>query len=225
MRYGQPSLRTALSNLAAKNARQLVVLPLYPQYSATTTASITDGVFDEFKQWRVIPELAIITQYYQHPGYIAAVTDSINAYWEQHGKSDKLLFSFHSIPKRYSEAGDIYSQHCEKTAKSIADKLGLDNKQWVLSYQSRLGSEEWLKPYTDETLIELGKGDTGRVDVVCPGFSADCLETLEEIDQENRQRYLDNGGREFHYIPALNDSDSHIRMITQLVCQHAGNWL
>ena len=224
MRYGNPSLADALERLVALNARKLLVLPLYPQYSATTTASITDGLFDEFKRWRVIPDLQVITQYYQSKEYIEALASSVTSYWDTKGKPDKLLFSFHSIPRRYSDAGDVYSQHCVETAQRLANRLGLTDSQWLISYQSRIGREEWLRPYTDETLEQLGAAQTGRVDVVCPGFSADCLETLEEIDQENRERYLANGGSDFHYIPALNDDDAHIDMMRGLVGSHTQHW-
>lgn len=224
MRYGQPSIQSALDRLAKANARRLIVLPLYPQYSATTTASITDGLFDQFKQWRVIPELRIITQYYEQESYIGALIKSVKDYWQANGVCDKLLFSFHSIPKRYADQGDIYPLHCELTAQAVATGLGLKDDQWQLSFQSRLGKEEWLRPYTDETLVALGKAKTGRVDVICPGFSADCLETLEEIDQENRQRYLTCGGAEYHYIPALNDNSAHIEMMAELVEQHSCGW-
>ena len=224
MRYGNPSLPDALARLAKSNARRLLVLPLYPQYSATTTASITDGLFDEFKRWRVMPELQVITQYYQTDDYIDALVSSISSYWGAHGRPDKLLFSFHSIPRRYTDAGDVYAQHCEDSAQRVAASLGLTDEQWQLSYQSRIGAEEWLRPYTDETLEQLGANRAGRVDVVCPGFSADCLETLEEIDQENRERYLSCGGTEFHYIPALNDGDDHINMMLGLIHRYTQHW-
>lgn len=224
MRYGEPSLERAMTALAEHNARQIVVLPLYPQYSATTTASITDGLFDILKQWRVIPELRIVTQYYQQPAYLDAVAGSVEDYWKANGRCDKLLFSFHSIPKSYDDNGDVYRNHCVETAQAVAHRLGLNEEQWQISFQSRLGNKEWLRPYTDETLIALGKANTGRVDVVCPGFSADCLETLEEIDQENREYYLENGGAEYHYIPALNDNDSHIAMMQSLVESNSFGW-
>ncbi|MDH5545368.1 MAG: ferrochelatase [Gammaproteobacteria bacterium] len=225
MRYGHPSINTALEKLAHANARKLVVLPLYPQYSATTTASITDGMFDVFKRWRVIPELRVATEYHVDNHYIQALADSVSRYWQAHGKGDKLLFSFHSIPKRYADHGDIYPQHCKATVQALVTRLGLRDDEWALSYQSRLGREEWLRPYTDETVESLAAQGVKRLDVVCPGFSADCLETLEEIDQENRDFFLSKGGSEFHYIPALNDDDAHIDMMEHLVLAQAGNWL
>ena len=224
MRYGNPSISEALNKLIEKNARKVLVLPAYPQYSATTTASVTDEVFDILKTWRVLPELRIVNQYYKNNLYIKALVSSIEAYWDQHGKPDKLVFSFHSIPKRYIDAGDIYQQQCQKTVEMVVDALSLHANDWIISFQSRLGREEWVKPYTDHVLEALGKQGIARVDVVCPGFSADCLETLEEIDQENRQLFLESGGREYHYIPALNDRESHITCLVDVIESQVNNW-
>ncbi len=225
MRYGNPSIPSALRKLKQAGARRLLVLPLYPQYSATTTASVFDAVADELKRWRWIPELRFIQHYHDHPAYIDALAKSIQRFWQQHGKAEKLLFSFHGLPQRYLDMGDPYFCECSKTARLLADALQLDEQQWALSFQSRFGREEWLKPYTDKTLIQWAKDGIKSVQVCSPGFSADCLETLEEIDQENRAYFLQHGGESFAYIPALNTDEAHIAMMLELVEQHASDWI
>ncbi len=224
MRYGNPSIAAALDELRQAGARRLLVLPLYPQYSATTTASTFDAVAAVLKTWRLQPELRFINHYHDHPGYIRALADSVRAYWAAHGEPERLMFSFHGLPKRYLLAGDPY--HCEshKTARLVAEQLGLTDERWLLTFQSRFGREEWLKPYCDQTLREWGAAGVQRVDVLCPGFPADCLETLEEIEQQNREIFLQAGGGEYHYIPALNDSTDHIGMLGDLVLQHCQGW-
>ncbi|MCK5716311.1 MAG: ferrochelatase [Thiomargarita sp.] len=215
MRYGNPSIASALEQLRQPNVQKLIILPLYPQYSSSTTGSTFDAIADVLKTWRWIPEVHFISDYHEHPAYIQALAIQINTYWQKHGNPDKLLFSFHSIPKRFDLAGDPYQSHCYQTAKLVAKHI--DVKEWQVVFQSRFGREEWLKPYTDQTLTALGKG---RVDIICPGFAADCLETLEEINQENRNRFLQAGGKEFHYIPALNDNVEHIQALLKLI-KHA----
>jgi len=224
MRYGQPSIESALDELRQAHVQRLLILPLYPQYSSSTSASVFDAVSDVLKKWRWLPDIRFISHYHDHPDYIDALANSVQRYWQQHGQPDKLLFSFHGVPKRFFTAGDPYHCECHKTARLVAEQLDLAQSKWQVVFQSRFGREEWLKPYTDHTLEALAKSGTKRVDVVCPGFSADCLETLEEIDQENRDLFLQAGGKDFHYIPALNDDDSHIQALFSLVTKHAQGW-
>ncbi len=224
MRYGNPSIPSALAELRSANVRRLLVLPLYPQYSATTTASTFDAVVAELSTWRWLPELRFVNQYHDAPGYVAALVESIRAYWDANGAPDRLLFSFHGIPRDYVDSGDPYSCHCRKTARLTAEVLGLAEGRWQISFQSRVGGKEWLRPYTDELLEEWGARGVGSVQVVCPGFSADCLETLEEIGVENRGYFLRAGGGTYGYIPALNEGPSHIEALVDLVQRHTSGW-
>ncbi|MCU7797952.1 MAG: ferrochelatase [Candidatus Thiodiazotropha sp. (ex Myrtea spinifera)] len=224
MRYGNPSIPSALEDLRKKNVQRLLVLPLYPQYSATTTASIFDAITNELQHWRWIPEIRFIHRYHQEPAYIAALSESIREYRQQQGEANKLLFSFHGIPRDYYESGDPYPDECHATAQAVVKNLGLSEDQWQVSFQSRFGAQEWMKPYTDETLKQWGAEGIENVQVVCPAFSADCLETLEEIAQENRDYFLETGGQSYAYIPALNDRPDHIAMLADLVVKHAGGW-
>jgi ferrochelatase len=224
MRYGSPSIRSALERLKAANAERLLVLPLYPQYSASTTASTLDAVSEVLKNWRVVPELRMVGAYYAEDGYIRALADSVRHYWAEHGEGDRLLFSFHGLPKRYSDAGDPYGEQCLCTANCVADALQLPAERWQVTFQSRFGPEEWLQPYTDKTLEQWGTDGVGRVDVISPGFSADCLETLEEGAMTNRELFLAAGGKDYHYIPALNDDPAHIDFLADLVVKHCGGW-
>lgn len=224
MRYGNPSLATALDELRHANVRRLLVLPLYPQYSASTGASTFDAVADVLKRWRWLPEPRFVMQYHDHPAYIDAAAASIRAYREQHPGEAKLLFSFHGLPKRFLMSGDPYHCQCHATARLIAERLGLHKDSWQVAFQSRFGREEWLKPYTDHTLKAWGKAGVERVQVVCPGFSADCLETLEEIAEQNREVFLHAGGKQYEYIPALNDSADHIDALTKLIRDHTQGW-
>ncbi|MFT5425350.1 MAG: ferrochelatase [Gammaproteobacteria bacterium] len=217
MRYGNPSIRSGLEQLRQANARKLIILPLYPQYSASTTASTFDAVSDVLKTWRDIPELHLVTHYHDAPDYIDALSESITEHWQNTSRAEKLLFSFHGIPKAYFEAGDPYYCECHKTARLVAEKLNLNEEEWMLTFQSRFGPKEWLKPYTDITLKELAQAGTKSVDVVCPGFSADCLETLEEIDMQNRKFFIEAGGENFSYIPALNDRPAHISTLANII--------
>ncbi|TVT51686.1 MAG: ferrochelatase [Sedimenticola thiotaurini] len=220
MRYGQPSIADGLEQLRQKNARRILVLPLYPQYSASTTASTFDEISRVLRGWRWIPELRFINHYHDQPGYIKALANSVRDYWNKNGEPDRLLLSFHGIPQSYQDKGDPYGRECNTTARLIAEQLGLADDQWSISFQSRVGTQVWLKPYTDETLKQWGAEGVGRVDVVCPGFPADCLETIEEIGEENRDYFLEAGGKSYHYIPSLNSSDAHIESLKELTKLH-----
>jgi ferrochelatase len=224
MRYGNPSIADGLEILRRADARRILILPLYPQYSATTTASTFDAVADVLKRWRWLPALRMVDHYHDHPFYIRALAASIQAHWKRHGRSERLLFSFHGIPKRYLEAGDPYHCECRKTARLVAEALRLPEGSWQVSFQSRVGREEWLKPYTDQVLAKWPAQGVKSVDVVCPGFSADCLETLEEIAEENREVFLSAGGESYRYIPALNDSPSHIELLADLALANGQGW-
>jgi len=220
MRYGKPSIADGLEKLCQAHVQKILIFPLYPQYSSSTIGSTFDAVSTALKQWRWIPDIHFISGYYSNPAYIHALTAQIENYWAQRGKPDKLLFSFHGIPKRFSIAGDPYPLQCYHTAELVANHLNLHESQWQTVFQSRFGREEWVQPYTDETLISLGKSGINRVDVICPGFATDCLETLEEIDQENRELFLQAGGKVFHYIPALNDSPEHIKALSNMILKY-----
>ncbi|MBM0104473.1 ferrochelatase [Steroidobacter sp. S1-65] len=223
MTYGSPSIPKAVEELRRQGVRQLVVLPLYPQYSGSTTASVFERVTKELQRWRWVPELRFIGDYHDDPGYIDAIAASIERHWRTNERRH-LLFSFHGVPQRYAAAGDPYQYHCTQTARLIAQRLSLGEKDWTLSYQSQVGREEWLRPYTDETLLEFGRSGPKRVTVVCPGFATDCLETLEEIALRNREAFLGAGGEGYDYIPALNADESHVAVITNLVNRHAQGW-
>lgn len=224
MRYGNPSVKSALLELKQANCQRILVLPLYPQYSAATTASTFDAVVNELTTWRWVPELRFINNYYEEPKYLQAMANSIQEHWNEHGKAQKLLFSFHGMPLSYFEKGDPYFGHCHKSARLVAEKLGLEKHEWELSFQSLFGKEEWLKPYTDGRMHALPKEGVKSLDVVCPGFSADCLETIKEIGEENREYFEEAGGETFHYIPCLNDRDDHIEMMLDLVKKHTQGW-
>ena len=221
MRYGNPSIATGLDKLRQANAQRVIVLPLYPQYSAATTASIFDAVTDELQRWRRIPELRFINRYQDDPGYIQALAQSVRTVWEEGGQPERLLMSFHGIPQDYADGGDPYPEECRTTATLLAAELGLKREQWEISFQSRMGRKEWIKPYTDETLKSWGREGVKSVDVICPGFPTDCLETLEEIAIENRDYFLGAGGEGYRYIPALNESPDHIKALAELVLEHA----
>lgn len=225
MRYGQPSIKNGLNNLRKAGAHRFLILPLYPQYSATTTASVFDEVTKELRNWRWLPDMRFINSYHDHPDYIQALAKSVLTHWtERERKPEMLLFSFHGIPKRFFEKGDPYHCHCQKTARLVAEKLLLKDIQWKVVFQSRVGKEEWLQPYTDNTLKQMAHAGIKSVDVICPGFASDCLETLEEIDMENRQVFLDRGGQDFSYIPALNESTDHINVLCDIITQHSFGW-
>lgn len=224
MRYGQPSIPAALQHLADAGVRKLLVLPLYPQYSGATTGSTFDALAEDFTRRRWLPELRFVNQYLDFEPYIDAVAKSIESYWQAHGRPQKLLFSYHGVPLRYLHNGDPYHCQCHKTSRLIADQLGLEPDEYMTTFQSRFGREAWLKPYTDHSLQLLAQQGAKSVHVVCPGFSADCLETIEEIGEENRHYFLDAGGEDFHYIPALNSSDEHIDMLSTLIETKLMGW-
>ena len=220
MRYGNPSISSALNKLKDKGCSKVIILPLYPQYSKTTTLSTLDAIDLELESWPSKPEIVFIEHYYQNKAYIQALNNSIKEYQAEHGKPDKLLISFHGIPQRYVDNGDIYYQHCMQTADLLAKSLDLQDDEWQASFQSIFGREEWTKPYTKDTLESLAKSGIENVQVVCPGFSADCLETLEEIDDENRGYFMQAGGKGFGYIPALNARNDHIDAIASVISDH-----
>lgn len=214
MRYGQPSIENALNELRDHKVDRVIVLPLYPQYSAATTASTFDAIAKTLKKWRYIPQIKFIQQYFNHPEYITAVANSIA---EQKRSNSHLVFSFHGLPKRCVDLGDPYQQQSHATAELIAAKLRLSKKDYSVVFQSRFGAAEWLKPYCDETLRSMPKQGIKDVTLVCPGFAVDCLETLEEIAQQNRETFLEAGGEKFSYIPALNDAQQHTELLVSLI--------
>jgi protoporphyrin/coproporphyrin ferrochelatase len=225
MRYGKPSIHSALRELASNGCRRILVLPLYPQYAAVTTGSTIDAVAAELITWRWVPEIRTIHHYHDDPSYIRTLATSIREVWEREGPPEKLLFSFHGIPKRYFLAGDPYFCECHKLARLAAEELQLPRERWEVSFQSLFGKEEWLKPYTDKTITAMAKSGIRNLDVVCPGFSADCLETIEEIDEQNREIFLHAGGERYRYIPALNDRPDHICAIADLVLRNLQGWI
>ena len=223
MTYGNPSISSALAELRSLNARRLLVLPLYPQYSATTTAAIFDRVAVELGRWRWLPELRFINEYHAEKDYVAAVADSI-AVRRAAGAPPQLLFSFHGLPRRHLDAGDPYYCQCQATARLVAERLELPAGAWSVAFQSRVGRERWLEPYTEDSLRALAAAGTRRVMVVCPGFSVDCLETLEEIAIRGREAFLKAGGEALDYVPALNDSATHVDGLARLVARHCRGW-
>ena len=225
MRYGAPSIPGALHALREAGATRIAVLPLYPQYSGATGGSTFDAVARALSGWRRVPALRFIDHYHDDPGYIGAIAASIETAWSEGGRADRLLFSFHGLPRRYLDTGDPYHCECRKTARLVAEALDLEPERWLVAFQSRVGREEWLRPYTDETLIEWGLEGLRRVDVVCPGFCADCLETLEEIAMRGRESFVAAGGGELRYIPALNAGDGHVEALAALVERTISDWL
>jgi ferrochelatase len=217
MRYSEPSIRRGLERLRDAGVEDLVILPMYPQFSGTTTASIYDAVDAALADLDWYPRRHPVDKYHEHPAWIEAIAKSVRAYRAEHGAAEKLIFSLHGIPQRYVRQGDPYQQQCEFGVRAVAETLGLAAGQWLLTYQSRVGREPWLQPYTDTTLEELARSGVRHVQVICPGFAVDCLETLEEIGMQNRERFEEAGGEKLEYIPALNDSDDHVRLYRQLV--------
>lgn len=229
MRYGNPSLESVLKRMQSLGMERLLVLPLYPQYSATTTASTFDEIFRIIGGWRNQPELRIVKHYHDHPDYINALKEQVEGYWQEHGRpnfeaGDKLLFSFHGVPKRTLDKGDPYHCECHKTGRLLREALGLSPDQAMVTFQSRFGKAEWLKPYTAPTVQALGQKKTGRLDIFCPGFPADCLETLEEIAMEVRDDFLTAGGGEYHYIACLNNSPAWISGLAEIAADHLAGW-
>jgi len=225
MRYGNPSLASAVEALKAKGCDRILALPLYPQYSGATTGSAFDGLSEALKEVRNVPEIRTLRHYPDHPGYIAALAASVRDHWASNGRGDLLLLSFHGMPKTAIDAGDPYREDCLATGRALATALDLSEKDYRVAFQSRFGKAEWLQPYTAATLEELGKAGVRRLDVLCPGFAADCLETLEEIALEGKAAFLAAGGREYRYIPALNDRPDWIAALADLASDHLCGWL
>jgi ferrochelatase len=224
MRYGNPSIAAQLDALKAEGATRVLVLQAYPQYSATTTASVIDAVNAWSARVRRLPEFRFVNQYHDEPLYIEALANSALRYWKDHGRPDQLVMSFHGIPERNIRLGDPYQAQCLTTAALLAERLQLTREQYRVTFQSRFGRAKWLEPYTEPTLRQLGATGVARVDVMCPGFPADCLETLEEIAMEGREAFLHAGGKEFHYIPCLNDSSAWLTALAGIAERHLGGW-
>ncbi|MDA9556280.1 ferrochelatase [Vibrio sp.] len=220
MTYGDPSIESGIDELLDQGVNDIIVLPLYPQYSSTTTAAVSDALHRAFKKKKVLPTYKLIANYHQHPLFIDALAQSVTQFREAHGQSDYLLCSYHGIPQRLADQGDTYPQHCEETTTLLAKSLNLNSDEMGMSYQSRFGREEWLKPYTDKALELLPKKGVTRIDIMAPAFSVDCLETLEEIAEQCKETFIDAGGVEFRYIPCLNDNAEHIDMMAALIEEH-----
>lgn len=225
MRYGNPSIPDVLHRMKEQNCQRILVVPMYPQYAASTTATANDIVFGELQKMRNMPALRTIKHFHDRPGYIRTLANNINEFWMKNGRPEKLLMSFHGLPQFTLDRGDPYHCECLKTGRLLAQELGLHAEQYAISFQSRFGKAKWLQPYTSNTLKEWGKQKIKRVDVVCPGFVADCLETLEEIAMECREDFLNAGGGEYHYISCLNDRNDWIHALTDLVMENLQGWL
>ncbi|MBT3308564.1 MAG: ferrochelatase [Gammaproteobacteria bacterium] len=219
MRYGNPSIPSAMEQLRGQGVERIIVLPLFPQYSAATTGSTFDAVSEVLQGWRSIPELTFINQYHDHPAYLGALAHTIQEAWAEREPAERLLLSFHGLPVRYQQLGDPYRDQCEATALGVAEQLVLNEGQLQVVFQSRFGKEEWLQPYTDKTLENLPKEGIDHVDILCPGFSADCVETLEEIAIQNQELFIDAGGEALNYIPALNSREDHIEALTEIILE------
>ena len=225
MRYGEPSIPGTLARMKAAGCDRILILPAYPQYAASSTATAFDAAFDWLKTTRNQPALRTVKHYHDHPAYIQALAANIRDHWQMHGRPDVLVMSFHGVPRYTLDKGDPYHCECQKTGRLLAEALGLDAKQYRLTFQSRFGRAEWIQPYTDKTLETLGREGVGRVDVVAPGFTADCLETLEELAMEGRASFLQSGGKAFHYIPALNGHPRWIDALGQIALENLGGWV
>jgi ferrochelatase len=230
MSYGNPSIQSAIEKLKAQHCDRILVLPLFPQYAASSTGSALDAVWKVLLKMRNVPGIRTVRGYHDHPAYIAALGKSVLKHWEINGRPDfaageKLVMSFHGVPKVHLTKGDPYHCTCHKTTRLLAERLGLSKGQYLVAFQSRFGKQEWLKPYLTSTLEELGKVKTKRIDIICPGFSSDCLETLEEIAMEGKHIFQSNGGGDYQYIPALNDNDAWIHALTQITLDHLQGWV
>ena len=225
MRYGRPTVEEGLAALREKGCDRVLVLPLYPQYAASTTGSTYDTVLGALTTLRNVPALRIVKQFHDDPGYIDALAANVREHWAAHGRPDRLLMSFHGVPRFSLDRGDPYHCHCHKTGRLLAEALALPAGSWLVTFQSRFGKAEWLKPYTMETIERLGREGVGRVDVVCPGFVSDCLETLEEIAMENQAAFVAAGGRGFHYIPCLNQRADWIGALAGIVLRELQGWV
>ncbi len=225
MRYGNPSIAARLDALVAEGVTRVLLLPAYPQYSGTTTASVFDAVYEWAGRQRSIPELRFVNRYHDDPAYIEALVTRVRAFWQTHGRPDRLVMSFHGVPERTARLGDPYQSECITTAQLLAGRLGLTDAQYKLTFQSRFGKAKWLEPYTEPTLQAMAAEGVGRVDVICPGFTGDCLETLEEINMEAREAFLEAGGKEFNYIPCLNDSREWIGALSAIAQANMAGWI
>ncbi|MBB5019858.1 ferrochelatase [Chitinivorax tropicus] len=225
MRYGQPAIATELAKLKEKGCERILLVPLYPQYAASSTGSALDACFRTLLATRNQPEIRTIKHFHDAPGYIESLANSVRRYWAEHGQPSKLVMSFHGIPKFALERGDPYHCECLKTGRLLAEALGLTKDQYEICFQSRFGRAEWLQPYLSARLEQLGKARTERVDVICPGFVADCLETLEEVAMEGKATFLSAGGKDFHYIPCLNDNTDWVTSLTTIIQSHLSGWL
>ena len=224
MRYGDPSIDSAIAELEEANVRRMIVLPMYPQYSGTTTASVFDAVTNRLQMTRWIPELRFINQFCDHKPFVESLANSVRESWDAHGRGDLLVTSYHGIPKRYLTNGDPYHCLCHKTSRMLAEELAIAPDKIRVVFQSRVGREEWLRPYCDETMKNLPGEGIKSIDVLCPAFSADCLETIEEISGENREYFEEHGGERFQYIPCLNNRDDFVHFLGDLVERHAQGW-
>ncbi|MEO7322756.1 MAG: ferrochelatase [Burkholderiales bacterium] len=225
MRYGNPSIAAGLAKLRAQFCDRILLLPLYPQYAASTTATGFDRVFDELKVWRNQPAIRTVRHYHDHPGYIAALAQNIRDYWNKNGRGEKLVMSFHGVPRFSLDKGDPYHCECRKTGRLLAEALHLKKDDYIVTFQSRFGKAKWLEPYTAPMLEKLGKAGVKRIDITCPGFTADCLETLEEIALEARATFLSAGGKDYHFIPCLNERDTWIRALMVITLENLQGWL
>ena len=230
MSYGNPSMQAAIESLKAQHCDRILVFPLFPQYAASSTASAMDAVWRVLLKMRNMPGIRTIRSYHDHPAYISALAKSVQEHWRINGKLDfskgeKLVMSFHGVPKVHLTKGDPYHCTCHKTGRLLAEALGLSKDEYLIAFQSRFGKQEWLKPYLASTLEELGKAKTARIDVICPGFSADCLETLEEIAMEGKEIFTHAGGGEYHYIPALNENEAWIHAMTEIALENLQGWV
>jgi ferrochelatase len=225
MSYGSPSIAGVLQKFREQNCRRILVVPMYPQYAASSTATVFDLVFGAMQKMRSMPALRTIRNFHDYPGYIKALANNVNDYWMKNGRPEKLVMSFHGVPQYTLDKGDFYHCECHKTGRLLAQELGLKPEQYTVSFQSRFGKAEWIKPYTTATVVDLGKQKTSRVDVVCPGFVADCLETLEEIAMEGKTDFQRAGGGEYHYIPCLNERNDWMHALADLVMNNLQGWL
>ena len=224
MSYGRPSIPEGLAELKARGCDRVLVIPLYPQYTSSASGSVEDAIARAMRKWKPAPELRVVRDFHAHRAYAKAIAKNVNDYWTKHGRPDRLLMSFHGIPRKTVDRGDPYHAQCLESARLIAAELGWNDARTGVTFQSRFGAAEWLKPYTDVTLRALGAEGVGRVDVVCPGFAADCLETLEEIAMEGRDAFIGAGGKEFHYIPTTNDTPAWMTALSILALENLEGW-
>ena len=224
MRYGNPSIKLGLENLRSKRCRKILILPLYPQYCAATTGSTFDKVTEILRKWRWIPEIRFVNNYFEESMYIECLVKSIKESWKKFGKTQKLIFSYHGVPKKYLLKGDPYYCFCQKTTRLVTERMKLKKKDYITTFQSRFGPGEWLQPYTDKTLEELPKKGIKKIHILSPGFSSDCLETLEELEVQNKENFLSSGGERYNYIKCLNDDPQHLKMLGFLILNHIKGW-